>query len=110
LHICRRIRFVAPHLIHPQIHPSTIRNARIVHGETKQIRSRIISIARIGYSHGPRYTLAEAAEDKQSAAWRCILIDAPAAGGSVGGEGGEEEEDDETENRDGGRADGGSAG
>jgi len=45
----------------------------------------------------------EAAEDKQSAAWRCILIDAPAAAGSVGGEGGEEEEDDETENRDGGR-------
>lgn len=40
------------------------------------------------------------AEDKQSAVWCCILIDAPATAGS-GGEGGEEEED-ETENRGGG--------
>ena len=40
----------------------------------------------------------ETAEDKQSAVWCCILIDAPATGS--GGEGGEEEED-ETENRGG---------
>jgi hypothetical protein len=119
---------LSPHLIYPHSISYRRQSATLIYAETENrfgsvqvsasIRSRIISIAkrganRSGYSHADRSgrdihlrevaRVTEAAEDKQSAAWRCILIDAPAAAGSVGGEGGEEEEDDETENRDGGR-------